>query len=240
MKKIKVWDLPIRLFHWSLVVMIVVCIYTINVDNVTAHQYAGTFVLVLLLFRVLWGLLGSTTAKFWDFVKGPMSAYQYLRYGITKTEGHNPLGAYMVLLMLLVLFTQTITGLFLTDNTYLHQDSPLYQWVGSDARSVLKTIHQYNLYVIYTMVGLHVAAIVLYFLVKGQNLIKTLVVGTRTEDECHTPFATSIEGNRPWLALVIFAAVGILVPYFLYGYEKNVGFITWIKNTVIWLKGLIL
>ncbi|KZS23543.1 hypothetical protein BMY_1409 [Wohlfahrtiimonas chitiniclastica] len=64
MKKIKVWDLPIRLFHWSLVVMIVVCIYTINVDNVTAHQYAGTFVLVLLLFRVLWGYWAAPRQNF--------------------------------------------------------------------------------------------------------------------------------------------------------------------------------
>ena len=96
MKKIKVWDLPIRLFHWSLVVMIVVCIYTINVDNVTAHQYAGTFVLVLLLFRVLWGVLGSTTAKFWDFVKGPVSAYQYLRKNRRAQSARGLYGAFYV------------------------------------------------------------------------------------------------------------------------------------------------
>lgn len=238
MKKIQVWDLPIRLFHWTLAVMIVVCIYTINVENITAHQYAGVFVLILLLFRVIWGLFGSSTAQFWDFLKGPVAIYNYLRYGISKTEGHNPMGAYMVLFMLIVLLTQTITGLFLTDNTYLHQDSPLYKLISSDTRKYFKAIHQYNLYVIYVMVGLHIAAIFGYFLFKGQNLVKTMIIGSRKENEWHSPMAKEMKGNKPWLALMIFIVLGVFVPYILYGYMKNVEFLIWIKNTTIWLKGL--
>lgn len=238
MKKIQVWDLPIRLFHWALVVMIVVCIYTIDVENITAHQYAGVFVLILLLFRIIWGLIGSSTARFWDFIKGPVTVFNYLRYGVSKTEGHNPMGAYMVLFMLLVLLVQTITGLFLTDNTYLHQDSPLYKLISSDTRKYFKLIHQYNLYVIYTMIGLHIAAILGYLLFKGQNLVKTMVVGSRQEREWHSPMAKEMMGNRPWLALIIIIALGVIVPYMLYGYMKNVDFLIWAKNTAIWLKGL--
>jgi cytochrome b len=239
MKKIQVWDLPIRLFHWALAVMIVVCIYTINEENITAHQYAGVFVLILLLFRVIWGLIGSSTAKFWDFLKGPVSIYNYLRYGVSKTEGHNPMGAYMVLFMLVVLLVQTITGLFLTDNTYLHQDSPLYKLISGNTRSYFKTIHQYNLYVIYVMVGLHIAAILGYFFFKGQNLVKTMIVGSRKEREWHSPMAKEMSGNKPWLALIIIIALGVIVPYMLYGYMKNIEFIVWIKNTALWLKGLL-
>lgn len=239
MKKIKVWDLPIRLFHWALVAMIVVCIYTINVENITAHQYAGVFVLVLLLFRIIWGLIGSSTAKFWDFLKGPNTIYHYLRYGVSKTEGHNPMGAYMVLFMLVVLLVQTLTGLFLTDNTYLHQDSPLYKLISSDTRKYFKFIHQYNLYVIYGMVGLHVIAIIGYLLLKGQNLVKTMVLGSRKENEWHSPMAQSLHGDKPWVALIIFIILGIIVPYMLYGYMKNIEFFVWIKNTALWLKGLV-
>lgn len=239
MNKIKVWDLPIRLFHWTLVVMLVVSICTIYDENITAHQYAGVFILILLLFRVVWGLVGSSTAKFCDFVKGPITIYNYLRYGITKTEGHNPMGACMVIFMLLVLFVQTITGLFLTDNTYLHQDSPLYKLISSNTRSYLKLIHQYNLYVIYAMVALHIAAIIGYFFSKGHNLVKTMIVGSRTESELHTVMPTQMTGNRPWLALIIFVLLGIFVPYILYGYMKNIDLPVWIDSTLVWLKGLI-
>ncbi len=239
MKKITVWDLPIRLFHWALVVMLVVSIYTIDNEEITAHQYVGVFILILLSFRTAWGLIGSSTARFWDFIKGPKAAYDYLRYGITKTEGHNPLGAYMVLFMLLVLFVQTITGLFLGDNTYLHQDSPLYKLISSETRSYFKIIHQYNLYVIYTMVGLHILAIVMYLFVKGQNLVKTMVVGSRKEEEWHNPMAVELKNNRPWLALIIFVFLGIFIPYMLYGYMKNIELFVWIKNTFIWLQGLL-
>lgn len=239
MKKIQVWDLPIRLFHWALAVMIVVCIYTINQENITAHQYAGVFVLVLLLFRIIWGLVGSSTAKFWDFIKGPSTILNYLRYGVSKTEGHNPMGAYMVLFMLIVLFVQTITGLFLTDNTYLHQDSPLYKLISSDTRSYFKTIHQYNLYVIYVMIGLHITAILGYLCFKGQNLVKTMVIGSRHANEWHSPMAKSMSGNKPWLALIIIIVLGVLVPYMLYGYMKNVELFVWIQNTALWLKGLL-
>lgn len=239
MKKIQVWDLPIRLFHWALVVMIVVCVCTIDYEEVTAHQYAGVFVLILLLFRIIWGLIGSSTAQFWDFVKGPKAAYDYFRYDITKTEGHNPMGAYMVMFMLAVLLVQTITGLFLTDNTYLHQDSPLYKLISSNTRSYLKTIHQYNLYVIYGMVALHVGVIAIYLLLKGQNLIKTMIVGSRKKEEWHTPMAQELKGNRPWLALIIFIILGVAIPYLLYGYMKNVEFFVWIKNTALWLQGLL-
>lgn len=240
MKKVQVWDLPIRLFHWALVVMIVVCIYTINVENITAHQYAGVFVLVLLCFRIIWGLIGSSTARFWDFIKGPKAIYNYFRYGITSTEGHNPMGACMVVFMLVVLLVQTVTGLFLTDNTYLHQDSPLYKLISSDTRSYFKLIHQYNLYVIYGMVGAHIAAILLYLLFKGHNLVKTMIVGTRSEDELHAAMSESITNNRPWLALLIFIGLGVIIPYMLFGYMKSISLIVWMDNTFVWLKGLII
>lgn len=239
MRKIQVWDVPIRLFHWALVVMIVVCIYTIDIGKVQVHQYAGVFVLILLVFRVIWGLIGSTTARFWDFVKSPVAAYHYLRYGITKTEGHNPLGAYMVLFMLLVLFVQVGTGLFLEDNTYI-QDSPLYKFVTAGERKTLLMIHKYNLYVIYAMITVHVTVIFVYLIFRGQNLVKTMIIGNRTEEELHVPLSESVRGNRPWLALMIFIILCVVVPYILFGALKNVEFIVWAEKTALWIKGLLL
>lgn len=255
MKKLQVWDLPIRLFHWSLAIMVVVCIYTIKKSEVTAHQYAGVFVLVLLLFRIIWGLIGSSTARFWDFIRGPVTIYRYVLHGINPTEGHNPVGAFMVIFMLLVLSIQVITGLFLEDNTYLHPNAPLYKYLTKEpifafftnllttesvsTRQVFVWVHEKNLYVIYTMIALHLAAILLYFIAKGQNLIKTMIVGTRDEKELHSPMSEELKYNRPWLALLLFIVLAIAVPYFLYGYMQDVGLLDWVQSNFVWLKGVI-
>ncbi len=237
MEKIKVWDLPVRCFHWLLVASIIACFYTIKTENISYHQYVGIFVLILVIFRIIWGFVGSSTARFWDFIRTPKTIIEYLRYGVTPTEGHNPIGAFMVLFMLAILLLQTITGLFLGDNTFIHQDSPLYKFVGSDTRAILKRIHFINEYVIYGMVGLHIVAIVLYLVIKGQNLTRTMVIGSRSVEERHSPFSSSLKYNHPFFALIIFVVLSIVIPYMLYGYVKGIDFLSWMQGICTSFKG---
>src|SRR5712671_6045913 len=120
-KKVRVWDLPVRLFHWTLVVLLMTSFFSGRAggDWMKLHFWSGYSILALLLFRIAWGFVGSTTARFGHFVKGPGAGIAYARglFG-TKAEpdiGHNPVGGWMVVALILGLLVQIVTGLFATD-----------------------------------------------------------------------------------------------------------------------------
>src|SRR5580692_8799246 len=110
-----VWDLPTRLFHWLLVATLIALYVTAKRGDMPLHMTLGKFMIGMLIFRIIWGLIGPRHERFINFVKGPSSILQYLKGGI-KSVGHTPLGAGMVLLMLLLLIVQVTTGLFSTDD----------------------------------------------------------------------------------------------------------------------------
>lgn len=205
----RVWDLPVRLFHWALVVLVAICFISIKSGNVTAHQYAGVSVLVLIVFRIIWGFIGSSTARFSDFIQTPSIIFQYIKTQKSPTEGHNPLGAWMVLALLGMLLIQTVTGLFLEDNTYIAQDSPLFKLISSDTRSILKQIHVVGELILYGLIGLHILAGIGYLLIKKQNLIRTMVTGKRPVSELHIS-GFQLMNDRPVLALIVLISLAIL------------------------------
>src|SRR5579862_2608288 len=110
-----VWDLPTRVFHWLLVLSIIGSYTTAKLGLMPWHFGLGFLMIGMLIFRLLWGLVGPRHARFVNFIKGPGPVLQYLKGGI-KSVGHNPLGAGMVVLMLLLLALQVTTGLFSTDD----------------------------------------------------------------------------------------------------------------------------
>ena len=226
---IKVWDLPIRIFHWLLVLTMAVCIYTSynftefydlgglgSYSGMALHQYSGTLILSLLIFRVIWGLFGATTARFSNFVKGPKHIIGYLHQSVTHTEGHNPLGALMVVALIGILLIQVITGLFLEDNNYMFSSAPLADTIKGDLRSNLFSIHSNGRAVLLWLIGLHVFAVFAYLVAKRQNLIKPMITGKRTKASAHTKAAESINNDHPIIGICLLAAIIAITFYLLF------------------------
>lgn len=213
-RSIPVWDLPTRLFHWSLVVLVTVAVVSAKTGVLWVHMLAGETILTLVLFRLVWGLVGSQTARFSDFVKGPRGILAYLRQARTgeavaapATLGHNPLGALMVVALLLVLGTQAVSGLFTSDDILV--DGPLVPLASGATVATLSTLHRLLADGILILIGLHVAAVVLYLLVRKDNLIRPMVTGRKA-------VARPVPAPRlasPALALAILAASAGLVAF---------------------------
>ena len=183
MKKIiRVWDLPIRLFHWLLVVCIVGSFVTINLGDefIQWHAYCGYSILTLLIFRIIWGLIGSTHARFASFLPTKKAIFEYLSGSSPRVLGHNPIGAISVFALLFVLSIQVFTGLFIDDEVSFQ--GPLARYVSGSISSFLSEIHEGNQVVILTLIAIHVAAIIFYKKFKGEDLIKPMISGDKEID----------------------------------------------------------
>ncbi|ATE62806.1 cytochrome b/b6 domain-containing protein [Thauera sinica] len=213
---VRVWDLPTRIFHWTLLVLVVAAFATgwIGGNLIEWHGRAGIAITGLLAFRLLWGFIGSTYARFADFVPGPAHLWAHLR-GRWSGLGHNPLGALSVLALLLVLAFQAGSGLVSNDDIAF--EGPLYALVSKDASDWLTGLHRQNFWVLIVLVVLHVLAILYYAHAKKDNLVKPMITGVKAVPE---PDARPAEGGGPLafaLALAIalaaaWAASGGLLP----------------------------
>jgi cytochrome b len=165
-RTVRVWDLPVRLFHWAIVALIVVSFVTGHVGGnaMRFHELSGFSILTLVLFRLLWGFFGGTHARFSDFVRGFAAARNYavtLWSGRSAHyTGHNPLGGWMVLALLLCLLVQAGTGLFANDD--IMTEGPLMKHISKELSDRVSLIHQINSYVLAVLVALHVAAALYY------------------------------------------------------------------------------
>jgi cytochrome b len=183
MKKIiRVWDLPIRVFHWLLVVCIAGSFLTINLGDqfIQWHAYFGYSILTLLIFRIIWGFVGSTHARFLSFIPSKQAIFDYLRGRSPHVLGHNPIGAISVFALLFVLSIQVFTGLFVDDEVSFK--GPLEKYVSGSVSSFLSEIHEGNQVVILTLITIHIAAIIFYKKFKGEDLIKPMISGDKEID----------------------------------------------------------
>lgn len=193
--KDKVWDLPLRLFHWALVLLVAFSWWTAENDRDELHIWSGFAILFLLLFRILWGFFGSSTARFSAFVRGPAALFTYLRSGFRWTvAGHTPLGALSVLALLAMLILQVSTGLVSTDEDGL-VSGPLAQLVSFDTSEAAQDLHEDSFDILLILIGLHVAAILLYRLALGLNLLGPMITGK-------ADLASGVEPMRPVPAVV--------------------------------------
>lgn len=212
-QQVEVWDLPVRVFHWVLVLLLVsqVVTATIGGNAMEYHVMGGYAVLTLVLFRIVWGLAGSRHARFADFVRGPRAVMTYARSLVRDRNerhlGHNPLGGWSVVLMLISLLVQTSTGLFADDE--IMTTGPLAKHVSGDTVSLMTAIHDVNAAVLVTLVCIHVAAVLYYLVGKRENLIVPMITGRKTWQGNPPPDSA----NRPGLvrAIVILAASGLAV-----------------------------
>ncbi len=178
MSRIRIWDLPTRLFHWAVVLLIPLQWWTAEEELMVQHRALGYTMLGLLIFRILWGLIGSSTARFAGFVTGPAGVYDYLRGRTTAGLGHNPVGALSVLAMLGALAVQVALGLFASDEDGL-ETGPLAHFVSYDVAEEIAELHEAWFYVVLGLIGVHLAAILFYLLVKRDNLVAPMISGTR-------------------------------------------------------------
>ncbi len=182
-KKKLVWDLPVRLFHWALVLLFGAAWITAEQGPawMDRHMQIGYAIMTLALFRLLWGFFGSHQARFSTFFSGPKKALVYiknLRSGSTQANvGHNPLGGWSVVAMLLLLLFQASTGLFANDDIY--NDGPLTSWVSSATSGLLTKIHKLNFNLLLVLTGTHIVAVFGYLLIKKDNLIKPMFTGQK-------------------------------------------------------------
>lgn len=216
LKTVHVWDLPTRQFHWTLVVLMILQWWSAeNSDTMDWHLWGGYAVLTLVLFRLIWGFMGSDTARFSDFLRGPGAALAYAK-ALARGEtplylGHNPMGGWSIVALLTLLLIQAGTGLFANDDILI--EGPLYGWVSKSASDWLTTVHKLNFNLLLLVIAVHISAVLFYLLVKRENLIHPMLSGRK-----HLPPEQAGRAPQlvnPWLGLaallVASAAVWLLV-----------------------------
>ena len=175
-QRIMVWDLPIRLFHWLLAVLVTAAVITGKIGGgaIVWHGRIGLIVLGLLTFRIIWGFVGSTHARFASFIPTPGSVKDYLG-GRWRGLGHNPLGAFSVFGLLALIGLQVGTGLVANDDIAFR--GPLYALAGSDLSLTLTSIHRLSVNLLIALIVLHLAAILFYTFVKKERIVKPMIDG---------------------------------------------------------------
>jgi cytochrome b len=204
---VQVWDAPTRLFHWIVVILVFASWFSADQGFMKVHLCSGLTLLALLLFRIGWGLVGSTTARFRDFLHPPHAVIGYLK-GLRGGEkhlyaGHNPAGGLMVAAMIAALLAQAVTGLFANDG--LHFSGPLALLVSDDASNELTKLHDLIFNVILLLVWCHVVAVGFYLFVKGDNLVRAFITGKKPRT--HVPADARIVFTKLYVALLLLILV---------------------------------
>jgi cytochrome b len=205
-----VWDLPVRIFHWTLVAAIAAAYVTnrLGVSYFKYHVWCGYLVIVLVSFRLIWGLIGTRHALFRNFVRGPGETLSYgwrLLLGKPRRfAGHNPLGAWMVVVFLAALGAQSVTGLFGNDEIF--NFGPLYGYVSKSVSLALTSLHKKLFYWILAAIAAHVVAVVAHNVLWREKLIHAMITGRKAGTELSS--AEAIKSSRTWLALIVVAALG--------------------------------
>jgi cytochrome b len=209
---VPVWDLGVRFFHWALVLLIINSFVMVKLADkiganaLTWHAWSGYAILTLLIFRILWGFVGGTQARFGAFIRGPGAVIAYMKGMFDREKhaaplGHNAMGGLSVVAMLLVLLFQACSGLFTNDEDFAYE-GPLYKWAGKELSDKLTSLHHFNENIIIALVVLHVAAILFYLLYHKENLVRPMLTGVK---RVAGNIAESRHGSTA-LALILLAA----------------------------------
>lgn len=207
---VRVWDVPVRLFHWLLLVLLGFSWWSGDQGGewMEYHEWSGYAILTLLLFRIAWGVVGSAPARFVHFVRGPRASYAYfcsvLRRQPRAYLGHNPLGGWMIVGLLLVLLVQVITGLLGNDDSDF--EAPLAHWIRHSASSLITTLHAYNFDLLLGLIGLHVAAVSVHQLLRHDGMIKAMFTGEKMA-EAGVSAGRMVSTWRAFLLLGLMAAL---------------------------------
>jgi len=210
---VKVWDAPVRFFHWLLVLLIAFQFVSAQMkgDWMTWHMYGGYAILTLVLFRILWGFAGSSTARFSTFLAGPAACLGFAKKLMAGARApfasHNPLGGWMVVVLLLGLLVQAGTGLFANDD--IATEGPLAKLIAKELSDRLTAIHYYNFNLMLVLAGVHIAAVLYHWGVMKENLIGAMFTGVKRMPADFA--APAARFASPWLALVLILVAALAV-----------------------------
>ncbi len=176
-----VWDVPVRLVHWLIVSLVAAAYATWRLNWMVWHGRIGDVLLALLLFRLLWGFFGSEMARFSRFLTSPRTALEHLKYALLREPdhqvGHNPAGGWMVVFLLVLLLGETLTGLYVAND--IADVGPLTGFVPAPAANAIEASHAILWDVLLAAIVLHVLAIAGYAAIKGQNLLRPMIIGSK-------------------------------------------------------------
>jgi cytochrome b len=214
---VKVWDPFVRVFHWSLIVLFGIAWWSGENHDMERHKQAGYAIFALVVFRVFWGFAGSRTARFAQFLKGPGAIMAYLKAhdGETPSDGHNPLGGWSVAVLLAVILTITLAGLFAVDIDGI-ESGPLADWVSFDAGRTASEWHEAVFKAALAVIGLHILAIGYYQVLNAHNLIGPMITGRRDRAKGETTLDVKWS---PVMALAGIAGVGVLTWLVMNGFK---------------------
>jgi len=205
----QVWDLPVRVFHWALVAAFVGAFVTnrLGVAYFKYHVWCGYAVLVLVSFRIVWGIVGTRHARFWNFVRGPRATLRYARGLLLgkkqRHAGHNPLGAVMVVALLGALGVQALVGLFGDDEIF--NVGPLNSYVSREVSLQLTSLHRHLFYWIAGAIAVHVLAVVAYHVFKREKLVQAMITGRKPQEGLGA--GDGIHSSRTWFAALLAIAL---------------------------------
>jgi cytochrome b len=179
LRRVRVWDASTRLFHWSVVLLVVAAYVTWQLNWMDWHARCGYAVLALALFRVLWGFFGSDTARFTRFLATPHVAAQHLRHAFRREPdrqaGHNAAGGWMVLLLVLLLLGEALSGLYVAND--VADEGPLTALTPTPVANAITALHSILWNALLAAVALHLLAILVYAAAKGHNLLRPMITG---------------------------------------------------------------
>ncbi len=195
------WDLPTRLCHWLIVACVPLSWWSAETENFELHQWLGYTVIVLVVSRIAWGFVGSPHSRFADFLVGPGRVIAYIRGTGSGSAGHNPLGGWSVIALLLLLLLQAISGLFNSDDVFFN--GPLYYGASVALRDAMGVVHEVAFYALLSLVGLHILAVLYHQFRRREQLVQAMVRGGTSGRRGRAPAVSS------WLALFIVLLVAL-------------------------------
>jgi len=210
--KIRIWDLPLRLFHWLLVMAVIGSFVSVKLGGnaMIWHGRFGYLVLALIIFRLVWGFVGTHHARFAHFIKSPQVILAYLK-SPTETPGHSPVGAISVLVLLGLFLAQALAGLFASDDIAF--DGPLAKFVASTWVELLTSFHRLNEWVLLALVAMHIGAILYYKYAKRINLISAMITGDK--EWVDTAPLVQDDSKVRLKAMALLIAIALIMYYFL-------------------------
>jgi cytochrome b len=203
----RIWDVPTRIVHWTLAALVAFSWWTAEIGELGLHRLSGYGILTLVLFRIYWGIVGSSTSRFRSFVASPRAVLRYVRLHLFDrahiSPGHNPLGSWSVVAMLALLATQTSTGLFAVDVDGI-ESGPLSHLVSFETGRALAEFHESTFDVLLALIALHLLAVLYYTIHKRETLVSAMLGGWKRLPQAA---GASDVVFAPWWRVLIGAAL---------------------------------
>lgn len=212
----RLWDWPVRICHWSMVILIAACWWTAEEHEIVYHSYCAYALLGVVVFRIYWGFFGSSTARFSQFLRAPGAVFAYVKTlsqrDVKPASGHNPLGGYSVLALLFIVLLQIVLGLFSIDVDGF-DGGPYADFLSFKTSRMITGWHEITFNVLLGFIALHIIAILYYRLWRRQNLTASMLHG-----KASAPISSPMQSASA-LRFVIGVIVAALVVWFVGWYK---------------------